>query len=981
MAIRRGSNIKDLLRGSAVADLLLGFDGNDTLFGGAGNDRLDGGSGNDRLFGGPGDDYLIGGAGKDLLEGGTGDDLYRIDGSSEINRATRDPGVDRIDASVSYRLGASQEDLYLFGKGAMVGIGNARDNWLSGNNGATRLDGGGGNDTLQGHAGDDVLRGGTGIDALSGGAGDDLLIGGPGADSMGGDEGDDHLVADLDDTEVHGGTGQDRLSFTSAGVTFAWLSARARGIEFLDLQNNGADTVTTEDSAFTIGRLLAGSEQGIARVRLDAEDVFAFEFDEVLTGRRVVSDGVAYDAYRFDSFSSGDELLIEVRPGVLPLTSLNGTNGLRLTDATQAWNTVAAAGDVNGDGYDDVLFGNSFEAPLSGVTLFGRPAGQSRSLALDDLDGGDGFRVDGHFVSPSGSGTIFTGSDTPARGGDFNGDGFDDLLFGSLQGDDGAVANLVFGAAGGFAAQAALTALPAAQVLRFAGSEDRTLPPLPGGGFSVEAVALGHAGDLNGDGYDDLVIAEPNFIASIAKVGRVYVVHGGPGAADGTVDLGALDGTNGFSVTNGDGDRRIGYSVGGAGDVNGDGVDDLLIGGGHLATPEQEDGTSVVFGVRGVRAATLDVADLDGSNGFRLLGLAPPTGTGTNARAAGDVNGDGLGDLVVVDASLGVAYVLFGRAAGFAAAVDVRILAPSEGFVIAGGIEVVSGAGDVNGDGYDDLLLGAPGADLTGVDDGAAYLVFGGGTSLGSGVDLSVRDPARVLTLQAASRFEVLGKEVTAAGDVNGDGLADVLIGASDTSPTVTHDVAGYLVHGDDWTGAISQRGGSGSDEFIGTAAADNLVGGQGDDLLDGGGGADVLYGGAGDDVLMWDDQLRRAAGGSGIDTLRVGDGAGQVDLTALPNSRLSGIERIVLAGSGDQVLTLGIDDVLALPDRVNVFVMGGTRQLVVDGDAGDTVHSVGQGWVRGADVTLNGTDYVSYTHGSRAGQLLIDLEIALDIS
>src|SRR5262245_36484780 len=189
------------------------------------------------------------------------------------------------------------------------------------------------------------------------------------------------------------------------------------------------------------------------------------------------------------------------------------------------------------------------------------------------------------------------------------------------------------------------------------------------------------------------------------------------------IDLSSLDGSTGFKLT---GSNFFGCSVASAGDVNGDGFAEVIFGSSAGAS-------YVVFGQASGFAANIALASLDGSTGFQL------SGAGFSVNSAGDVNGDGVADLIV--GATGVSYVVFGQASGFAANIALASLDGSTGFRLSGAGTAVASAGDVNGDGFADLIVGAP---------GAQYVVFGKASGFAANIDASALDGITGFTLSGA---------------------------------------------------------------------------------------------------------------------------------------------------------------------------------------------------------------------------------------
>ncbi|MBK9663863.1 MAG: FG-GAP repeat protein [Nitrosomonas sp.] len=386
-----------------------------------------------------------------------------------------------------------------------------------------------------------------------------------------------------------------------------------------------------------------------------------------------------------------------------------------------------------------------------------------------------------------------------------------------------------------------------------------------------------------------------------------------------------LDGSNGIRI-DGAGSRDL---VKTAGDVNGDGFGDVIIGTRY-----------VVFGKASGFDAAMNLSTLDGSNGFRLSFRL----NGGGVSNAGDVNGDGFGDLIIggYDSS----YVVFGKASGFDAEMSLYTLDGSNGFRMDGLTlgSSLSAAGDVKGDGFDDVIVGAP-ARMNN-NQVSSYVVFG----KASGFDATVNLMPLNRVLEDSS---YLGSSVSGAGDVNGDGFDDLMVGAGgaviyDDGNGYSHfsNSSGYVIFGNsDFAGLTAYLGTPGDDVLTGTPTAEIFYAGDGDDTLIGGGGADTIFGGSENDTIrVSDPDFLRVDGGSGSssdeenDTLSL-DGSGlNLDLTAV-GDKVAGIEIIDLSGTGDNVLTL------AAADMPGILRDIGNKALIVKGNAGDQVN-LGSGWL-----------------------------------
>jgi hypothetical protein len=604
---------------------------------------------------------------------------------------------------------------------------------------------------------------------------------------------------------------------------------------------------------------------------------------------------------------------------VIELSSLDGSNGFKLSGGAgdASGYSVASAGDVNGDGFADVIVGapradaNGSNSGASYV-VFGNASGFAADFNLSSLDGSNGFRLSG----------VSAGDDSGfsvASAGDVNGDGFADVIVGAYGAVPKDASYVVFGKASGFAANLNLSSLDGSNGFKLSDQ----------GAYSYGGHTVASAGDVNGDGFADLIIgsfgASPNGgyygdpYSYGMMAGASYVVFGQASGFAANFNLSNVDGSNGFKLSGAERYDLVGRSVASAGDINGDGFDDLIVGAGGA------DGC-VVFGQASGFAANIQVSSLNGSDGFKL------GGAGWSVASAGDVNGDGFADLIVGNGSFsgGASYVVFGRASSFAATFSLSSLDGGNGFKLSGAGYSVASAGDVNGDGFADLIVGDHLADVNGSNSGSSYVVFGKASGFAANLNLTSLDGGNGFKLNGGAAVDISGFSVASAGDINGDGFADLIVGAPNAG-------ASYVVFGG-VPEAIDYTGTEADDTMAGGAFGDSLSGLGGDDSLSGYGAADILNGGAGDDHID---------GGAGVDTATYSDAAGVVTvrllLTNAQDTGGAGIDTLVrienLTGSAfaDTLIGDGGTNVLTGLDGADLLNGGGGADRMSGGLGNDT--------------------------------------------
>ncbi len=748
---------------------------------------------------------------------------------------------------------------------------------------------------------------------------DDIIVGAPQNDVIAADAGRAYIY--FGGNIINSGVDV-ILSGAAAGDKFGW-NVSAAG----DLNSDGFDDVivgapyndfggTDAGRAYiyfggspmnnVVDVTLTGSNAGdnFGLTVSSAGDVNANGIADVIVGAPG-NDGTGTNAGRGQIYFGGNPMNNSVD------VTLNG-----LTAQDNFGTSVSYAGDVNGDGFSDVICGapnndaGGSNAGRAYVFLGSNPMNTTADMTLTGVAANDGF---GNSVSGNG---------------DVNGDGYSDVVSGAFGNDAGGSGS---GSVYIFYGGATLD-----------NTADVTLPGMSGESFGY-SVSL--QGDLNGDGYSDLLAGAPNNDAAFSDAGRTYIYYGGS-LMDNIRDVifsGEDSGDNlGFFVSyagdaNGDGYTDVlagapfnnaggsaagrvylylnsmtgsdiadefftggtdydymGFSVSGAGDVNGDGYDDMVIGipgdsagkaniyyggvifdntpdvilrgqsifdyfGSSVSSAGDVNGDSfddVIIGARyndftGSNAGRAYIffggASMNNVSDVVLNGEMIDDYFGYSVSDAGDVNGDGFGDVIVgapinddFDVDAGKVNIYFGGSSMNNVADKVYF---GESAYETFGVSV-SGAGDVNGDGFSDLIIGSNQNDLAGIDAGSAYIFFGG----------SILSNSPSVTLLGENTFDFFGTSVSGAGDVNGDGYSDVIVGAFGNDYLGSYTGRAYIYLGGNSVNSIADvvlTGNSASIDFghfvsnAGDANADGF-----DDVIVGAtyyldaGGAFLYYGG-----------------------------------------------------------------------------------------------------------------------------------------
>jgi len=947
--------------GNALANVINGNEGANALSGGEGNDTLNGLAGNDTMDGG---------AGADSMSGGLGDDHYIVDAAGDlvVEAAGAGTGVDSVEASISYTLGANVENLIL-DDGAVSGTGNALNNVITGNDAANTLSGAAGADTMAGGLGDDAyvvdaagdvivedqdggtdgvtssfnyslganvenltlagtalngagnasdngitgnagnnsLSGGEGDDTLSGAAGNDTLDGGLGADSMTGGAGNDvYLVDDAGDAVAEDLAGAAGGTDTvRASIDYA-LGGNVENLTLIGTAANGAgNAVANQIMGNDEANSLSGGEGNDTLNGGAGEDTL-----DGGAGNDQMIGGVGSDSYIVDSAT--DVIIETTDPGTDMVEA-----SVSYTLAANVENLIlTGSANINGAGnaLNNLLAGNDGANSLSGA------------LGADTLDGGDG-------------------NDTLDGGA-----GVDSMTGGA--GDDRFVVDsgsdvIVEEADGG--------------VDTVSAASNYTL------GANVENLVLTGTAAINGEGN---------------ALGNMITGNGGVN-----------------SLSGGGGDDTIDGGLGGDTLEGGAGADSMIGGAGNDSYVVDDAGDQVIEGVAGgtdmvsssvsytlganVENLTLSGSDnLDGAgNGLANMvtgngganHLAGDAGADTLNGGAGDDTLDGgagadrmIGgvddDLYVVDTAADIVVENANEGIDTASAALSYTLGLNVENLELTGTANINGAGNglenlIIGNGGNNSLGGAAGNDTLEGGAGNDTLDGGAGTDSmigGAGNDSYIVDNmGDVIVEEADGGIDAVS---AASSYTLGDNVENLtLTGAANVDGTGNE--LGNAITGNG--GNNSLAGEAGNDTLSGGAGVDTLDGGEGNDTLDGGLGGDSMTGGAGNDIYVVDNVadsvVEQVAGGA--DTVNASISYALAD--NIENLTLTGSGAISGTGNADDNLITGNAGANTLngADGQDTLV-GGLGSDKLNGGSGDDVLDGGAG----ADTMAGGVGNDSYT-------------------
>ena len=552
--------------------------------------------------------------------------------------------------------------------------------------------------------------------------------------------------------------------------------------EYCDGVDNDCDSTVDEDSAVDAPTWYADADNdgygdsattdvecsqpsGYVSDNTDCDDTdAALNQDDVDSDAYTTCDGDCDDKNTGVNPGATDDLIVDNNcDGVASGGSLGDAYAHIIGDGNYDYTgrRVAPAGDVDGDGLDDLLISAHLD------NAGGTDSGSVHLILGASLASSGSYSVSSSDYKFVGENSYDYAGFGLASAGDVDGDGLDDILIGAHyannSGYDSGAVYLIYGSSLGTTRSIDLSQ---ADVIFYADSAYDYL------GYSVAG-----AGDVDGDGLDDVLMSAPYDNENGPDSGTTYLFLGSSLTGSTSEDVGDADyffyGENDYEYS--------GIALAGAGDVDGDGLDDIAIGVPYADAGGSNSGS--VYVVLGSSLGTVyevDLADAD----YEFVGESSGDRAGTWMSMSGDVNADGYDDLLVGSwlnnaggTDAGIAYLVFGGSTGFGGSTTIDLSQADYEFIGEGTYDyvgyTVAMVGDVDGDGFGDMLLGACGQNAGGSDAGAAYLIRGGNLGTTTSIDLSQADAK--LIGESAGDYAGL---VSPAGDVNGDGFDDLWISA-----------------------------------------------------------------------------------------------------------------------------------------------------------------------------------------------------------
>ena len=572
----------------------------------------------------------------------------------------------------------------------------------------------------------------------------------------------------------------------------------------------------------------------------------------------------------------------------LNMSNLTGDNGFRILHQSLNFNdyydasdatidpsyyhyfpkNIAGIGDFDEDGFDDFVYGLHEDSSKGSINYIRGKKKLSEDGEFDLSDTSLVTTVEGenqgdHFGSSIGG------------IGDFNGDGYPDVIVGAPG----------YGSNTG-RAYIYLTAAMGAKVTITGFDTGRQT------GYSVD-----FAGDGNGDGYDDVIVGT-GYGDGTSK-GYSFIIYGKSISIDTTIDTSSL-GINGITISSTTStNESAGYVVSKAGDVNGDGYDDIIIGApygkGHDDEGEHSNGgrAFVIFGKSILSDISLD--SLSSSDGVLLKGHVGSYGynsyTGYDVSNAGDVNGDGYDDVLVTTAdavNYGV-YLIYGKSdlsnidlKGDSSSDYATFFSNGEGVFFSfddwDRYLKASSIGDFNGDGYDDILIGSSSSEVGSYSNvGKAFVIYGGEDLGTNGKFLVESDTTNYLngangfTIEGINNTDLTGSAVSGVGDINGDGFKDLAVVAPNADGENSANAgAVYIIYGGAFNLSNVITGSEAEDTINGTNGDETIISGAKSDIIYGNGGIDSIRSGEGNDIIYVSDlDFKSIDGGNGFDVLK----------------------------------------------------------------------------------------------------------------